>query len=104
MLSEQELIAAMKNRTKAGAVALYDQYASMIYKVIYCNVKDKELASQILEKVFHKLWNSFDEFSDQTNRLSIWIMGIARALSKVSVTETVTIRDMGERMKTSNLQ
>jgi DNA-directed RNA polymerase specialized sigma24 family protein len=94
MLSEKELITALKNRTKEGAAALYDQYAVMIYKVIRCNIKDEALAGQVLEHVFHKLWNSFDEFEDQSYRLSIWIMGVTRALSKVSYTEVINIRDL----------
>jgi DNA-directed RNA polymerase specialized sigma24 family protein len=104
MLSEKELIAALKNRTKEGAAAFYDQSAVLIYKVIRCNIKDEALAGQIFEHVFHKLWNSFDQFEDQSYRLSIWIMGITRALCKVSYTEVITIRDIGGEDPMLNLQ
>jgi hypothetical protein len=93
MLTEEELIAAIKNRTKHGAEALYDNYALQIYKVINCNAVEEDLVEQVFENVFQKIWNSFYEFDEQQNRLSVWILGTARAISKTACTETITMRN-----------
>ncbi|MEO6849477.1 MAG: hypothetical protein ABI203_00755 [Mucilaginibacter sp.] len=49
----------------------------------------------MLEKVFYKIWNYFDEFGGQTYRLSIWIMSVARAVSRIPHPETIAIDDIG---------
>jgi DNA-directed RNA polymerase specialized sigma24 family protein len=89
MLSDDDLIVAIENKTQEGAEALYDTYALLLFKVIYSNVHERQLAEEILEMTFYKIWNSFNEFHLQKNRLSIWIIGIGRNMSKLLFKETV---------------
>ena len=65
-----------------GAEALYDKYSSTLFKVICSNLKNKELAEVILQQTFLKVWNSFEQYHAQNGRLGIWMMGIARNLSR----------------------
>jgi DNA-directed RNA polymerase specialized sigma24 family protein len=82
ILSDEDLIIATENHTKIGAQALYDKYSSSLFKVIYSNVKQQEFAEDILQQTYIKIWNSFEQYHEQKGRLCIWIMGIARKLSK----------------------
>jgi DNA-directed RNA polymerase specialized sigma24 family protein len=81
ILSEEDLTIALANHTNAGAIALYDQYASKLFKVICGKVQQQELAEEILRQTFIKIWNAIGQYQVREGRLSIWIMGIARSLS-----------------------
>jgi DNA-directed RNA polymerase specialized sigma24 family protein len=88
-LSEKTLITIVKTRTRTGAEALYDQYATSLFKIIYCYVKDPQLAEDLLEQTFIKIWNSIDMYEDQPGGLHAWMLSIARSLSKSATTTTV---------------
>jgi RNA polymerase sigma factor (sigma-70 family) len=81
-LSEQDLIAAIQNRDRIGAEALYDMYSSNLFKVIYSIVKHQEVAEDTLQQTILKVWNSFDQYHKQKGRLYTWMVTIARNLSK----------------------
>lgn len=82
MLSDEDLVTCIENHTRIGAEALYAKYSSALFKVICSNVKHKELAEDILQQAFLKAWNSVEQYHAQNGRLGIWMMGIARNLSK----------------------
>jgi RNA polymerase sigma factor (sigma-70 family) len=81
-LSEKNLIAVVQTRTRIGAETLYDNYAATLFKVIYCYVKDQQLAEDILEQTFIKIWNSIDQYQSQPGGIYAWMISIARNLSK----------------------
>jgi DNA-directed RNA polymerase specialized sigma24 family protein len=85
-LSERTLIAVVQNRTRTGAETLYDQYAASLFKIIYCYVKDQQLAEDLLEQTFIYIWNTIDLYKEQPGGLHAWMLSIARNLSKSAMT------------------
>ncbi|WP_207428510.1 RNA polymerase sigma factor [Pedobacter sp. SYSU D00535] len=77
-LAEPELIKAIRDREKLGAEALYDMYSSSLYGVIYRTIQDEELAEDLLQETFVKIWNSFSQFDETKGRLFTWMINIAR--------------------------
>ena len=77
VLSEKELISAIANRDPVGAAALYDQYATRLFKVICCSARSKEAAEAILEKTLSTVWHNFNDFQRQEKHLLLWMVGIA---------------------------
>jgi len=80
-LSEEELIAALRNREKIAAEALYDMYSASLYGVISRIIIDIETAEDVLQDTFVKIWNSFSSYSADKGRLFTWMVNIARNLA-----------------------
>jgi len=80
-LSEEELIVALRQREKIAAEALYDMYSSSLFGVIIRIVQNNELAEDLLQETFVKVWNSFSSYSPDKGRLFTWMVNIARNLS-----------------------
>lgn len=80
-LSEEELIVALRQREAIAAEALYDMYSSSLFGVIIRIVQNNELAEDLLQETFVKIWNSFSSYSPDKGRLFTWMVNIARNLS-----------------------
>ncbi len=81
VLSEPELIEALRQRKKAGYEALYSMYSAALYGIIFRIVQVEESAEDVLQETFIKIWNSFPSYDPSKGRLFTWIMNIARNMS-----------------------
>jgi RNA polymerase sigma factor (sigma-70 family) len=80
-LSEEELITALKNRDTIAIKALYDMYSGALFGVISRIVTPTELAEDLLQETFIKIWNSGHSYDSSKGRLFTWMINIARNLS-----------------------
>jgi RNA polymerase sigma-70 factor (ECF subfamily) len=80
-LAEADLIQGIRKRERIASEALYDMYSSALYGVIFRIVQHEELAEDVLQETFVKIWNSFESFDAQKGRLFTWMVNIARNLS-----------------------
>ena len=81
IIPEDELILAIRRKDKSGAEALYDMYSASLYGVIYRIVQHDEIAEDLLQDTFVKIWNSFSSFDPAKGRLFTWMVNVARNLS-----------------------
>ena len=80
-LSEAELIQALRGREKIAAEALYDMYSSSLYGIIIRVVQHDEIAEDLLQETFVKIWNAAASYDESKGRLFTWMVNIARNLS-----------------------
>ncbi len=80
-LSEEELVRALKSRDRLAIQALYDMYAASLLGVIFRITQHSEIAEDILQETFLKIWNSANMYDSSKGRLFTWMMNIARNLS-----------------------
>lgn len=80
-LSEDELVRALKGQETVAIKALYDMYAGALLGVITRIVQHTEIAEDILQETFIKIWNSADKYDSSKGRLFTWMVNIARNLS-----------------------
>lgn len=80
-LSEQDLIDALKNQDTIAIKALYDMYSSALFGVISRIVIQSEIAEDLLQETFVKIWNSASSYDSSKGRLFTWMMNIARNLA-----------------------
>jgi len=80
-LSETELIHAILKKDKYGAEALYDMYSSSLYGVIFRIVQHEEIAEDLLQDTFLRIWNSFSSYDASKGRLFTWMVNIARNIA-----------------------
>ncbi len=82
ILPEDKLIAAIRVKSREGSTMLYDRYSKTLYTVIFRIVNDKEMAEDIFQEAFMKIWNSFDKYDASKGRLFTWMCCVARNVAK----------------------
>ena len=81
LYSEQELVQMLKQRTQAAFNYLYENYSGALYNVIVSVVQDKELANDVLQEVFIKIFRQIDQYNPEKGRLFTWLINISRNAS-----------------------
>ena len=79
--TEEELVGRLKSRDTLAIRALYDMYSGALLGVISRIIPQVEVAEDILQETFIKIWNSADSYDNTKGRLFTWMMNIARNLS-----------------------
>lgn len=79
--SEDELVALLQKRDQKAFSYLYDNYAAALNGIIYRMVEDRELAEDILQEAFLKIWNNFSNYDSLKGRLFTWMLNITRNLT-----------------------
>ena len=79
--SEEELVMQLQSRSQQAFAYLYDNYGAALNGVIYKMVEDKELAEDILQEAFVKIWNNFSSYNADKGRLFTWMLNITRNLT-----------------------
>ena len=80
-LSEEQLIQSLRNKEKIAIETLYDKYSGSLFHVIQKIVLSQEIAEDVLQEVFVKIWHSFHSFDESKGRLYTWFVNIARNLA-----------------------
>ncbi len=79
--NEEELVVLLQNKDAQAFNYLYDNYSTALYSIIYKMVEDKELAEDILQETFVKIWNNFSTYDNNKGRLFTWMLNITRNLT-----------------------
>ncbi len=77
-ISEETLIAALRNKNRSAFEYLYDHYAGAMLGVIARILKKEELAEEVLQDVFLKVWDKIESYDPSKGRLFTWMLNIAR--------------------------
>jgi RNA polymerase sigma-70 factor (ECF subfamily) len=78
---ESELVTLLRQRNGSAFSYLYDHYSGSLYSVIVSIVPDKELANDLLQEVFVKIWRQIESYDNTKGRLFTWMLNIARNAS-----------------------
>lgn len=76
--SQQNIVTLLQHKDIKGIDALYDQYGSYIYGFIIKIVKLDDVAENVLQDTFLKVWNKIDSFNIEKGRFVTWVINIAR--------------------------
>ncbi|TKB96365.1 RNA polymerase sigma factor [Pedobacter cryophilus] len=80
-LEEPELVAALQQRKKIGADALYEMYSASLMGIISRVIVDQEIAEDVLQEALVKIWNSIPQYDPTKGRLFTWMVNVARNLA-----------------------
>lgn len=89
ILSDNEMVTAILNRSRSGAEFLYDHYAQLLYRIILLHVQDAQIAQNLLEEVFVDIWNAIEQFDPAEITLKMWIAEKGRRAAKAVMTPIV---------------
>ncbi len=77
-MSEQELYHGLVQKDRAALSYLYDHYSSALFGVIARIVRSENIAEEVLQDVFVKIWDRIGSYDPSKGRLFTWMMNIAR--------------------------
>ncbi|HEX8460116.1 MAG TPA: sigma factor, partial [Segetibacter sp.] len=75
---ESELVTLLKQRDESAFNYLYDHYSGSLYSIILNIVPDRELANDLLQEIFVKIWRQIETYDSSKGRLFTWMLNIAR--------------------------
>jgi DNA-directed RNA polymerase specialized sigma24 family protein len=88
LLAKEELLQLIRAKSRAGAEALYDQYALVLRLAIFRIVQQRELTDTVLEKTIFKIWDTIRLYNQDLPLLT-WMLAIAKGLAKEYSTDSV---------------
>jgi RNA polymerase sigma-70 factor (ECF subfamily) len=59
---------------------LYDRYGAVVYRVALRMLKNRELAEDVVQEVFWRVWRRSASFANERGRVTQWLFGIAHNL------------------------
>jgi RNA polymerase sigma factor (sigma-70 family) len=77
-ISEEALVAALQRKERSALEYLYDHYSGALLGVISRILKKEELAEEVLQDVFLKIWDRIDTYDATKGKLFTWMLNIAR--------------------------
>ncbi len=74
------LIEAIAQGDSSALETLYDRYSSVIYRMALRMLKHRELAEEVVQEVFWRVWRRSASFDIERGRVAPWLFGIAHNL------------------------
>lgn len=100
---EKEIVGLLENGDQEAMSLLYNNYADSLYGVILKIITDEDLAQDVLQETFIKVWRKAKTYDSKKARLFTWLYRIAynTAIDKV---RSKTKKDHKEvQIETSNV-
>jgi len=72
------LIEKFKAKDIKAFEQLYNMYSESMHGVIYNIVRDHDIAEEVMQDVFVKIWHKSDTYSPKKGRFFTWILNISR--------------------------
>ena len=72
------LIEKIKQQNSQAFSQLYDRYAAPLYGMILHIVQDKDVADDVLQESFIKIWKNISKWDEHRSSLFTWMYTIAR--------------------------
>lgn len=85
IIAEETLLSMLQSRDERGFSILYDNYSAALYGVILKIVRTEEIAADIMQDAFVKIWRNIEGYNASKGTLFTWMLNIARntAIDKV---------------------
>ncbi|MFV8226059.1 RNA polymerase sigma factor [Christiangramia aquimixticola] len=80
-MQQDGLILELQNGNQRAFERIYELYSESVYGIIYSIVNEKDVAEEILQDVFLKIWNNASSYNSEKGRFFTWILNIARNAS-----------------------
>ncbi|MDP4283751.1 MAG: sigma-70 family RNA polymerase sigma factor [Bacteroidota bacterium] len=98
--NEDELIELLKSGDQSAFAYLYDNYSGALYGIIFKMLENHELAEDVLQEAFVKIWNNFSSYDRTKGRLFTWMLNIARNLA----IDTIRSKSYKKQTKIQNVE
>ena len=97
--TEAELLQGLQSHDEHAFSFLYDHYSKALFSIILPIIPQTELAEDVLQEVFVKIWQNIKLYDPSKGRLYTWMLNIARNQS----IDRTRSKDFNNRSKTTEL-
>ena len=97
--SEAELLQGLQAHDEQAFSYLYDHYSKALFAVILPFVQQQDVAEDILQEVFVKVWQHIQSYNESKGRLYTWMLNIARN----HAIDRIRSKDFNNQSKTTEL-
>lgn len=80
MIEVEQLLAAIESQEPQALQALYDLYSRQVYSLAYAVTHSRELAEEVTQDVFLKVWHKVAQYEPGTN-FKAWLLRVTRNLA-----------------------
>ncbi len=80
-IDQERLVALLKKQDKEAMHYLYDNYSAALYGAISRIVNDDDVAEEVLNDAFLKIWDKIETYDVKKGRLFTWMLNLCRNLS-----------------------
>lgn len=101
MEQPDELIKAMQAGDEVAFSRIYSMYSEAVQGIIYNIVRDDDLAQEVLQDVFVKIWKKSASYNTGKGRFFTWILNIARN-SAIDKTRSKAFKNTKQNLSTAN--
>lgn len=97
--TEQELIEGLVAHDEQAYGYLYDNYSKALFTVISQIISSREMAEEVLQEVFVKIWQNIDSYDPMRGRIYTWMINIARN----QAIDRTRSREFSQKSRTTSL-
>jgi len=96
ILLEKHIVELLQERNDKAISLLYDHYGDTLFGVAYKVVKDEELAQDVVQESFVKIWKKSDSYDPAKAKLFTWLFRITRntAIDKLRSVRTKSDKEI----------
>ncbi len=98
--TEDELLTSLKQHDEQAYRFLYDNYSKAIFTIIKQIIPQQEVAEDVLQESFVKVWQNIQTYDISKGRLYTWMISIARNLA----IDRTRSKEFNKQSKTTTLQ
>ncbi len=98
--NEDELLKRLQLHDEQAYRFLYDHYSKALFVVIKQIISQQEVAEDLLQETFVKVWQNIHTYDGSRGRLYTWMLSIARNLS----IDRTRSKEFNKQSKTASLQ
>ena len=77
-LDDEELTQRLSYRDLEAFRALYDRYGSLVYSTVLRVIRDSQIAEDMVQEIFLRIWRKPDSYLAQRGRFATWLTSVAR--------------------------
>ncbi len=99
-IGEKELIEKLCNRDRSAFDYLYDHYSAALYSIVLRIVRNEDVAEEVLQDVFLKIWDRMAAYDSSKGRLFTWMLNIARN----QAIDKTRSKEMSQGRKTDDIE
>lgn len=80
-VSDEDILARIADGDSAALAALYERYARVVYGLALRMLGNRELAEDLVQETFWRVWRRSSTFNRERGRVASWVLGIAHNLA-----------------------
>jgi RNA polymerase sigma-70 factor (ECF subfamily) len=80
-VTDEQLLAAVARGEHEALAMIYDRYASAVFALALRIVADREVAEEVTQEIFLRVWRHAGSYDPNRGRVATWVLGFTHHLA-----------------------